>query len=277
MRTGVIFACTIIDHNRAFVLHKFLQTFKDYFSDCDLYIGINPVSIQETESIIEKYNLNSTMGRVEDSLYSESDASAYQLGLRLLKQSQQTYDNYWFIHTKSGVNSHSDYLREWYLDEFLKQRNSIEKFLALNPNIGSYGKLAIEFRDVDNTDVEIPLYENSKTVDLPNTHAPFYYLHSIYVLSCKPIEKFLSLITDKWFTTKLDRYYFEGVFYFIVSRAGYFPYVSNRYSCNGKDLKPLMDKWIVENTLEHYNDYLDKYETNYTFNQLTPPYASSNS
>ena len=112
MKSCIIFACTIISESRLIVLHRFLETFKLHFSDCDIFIGINPNSLQHVEEIIDSYDLNVlSMQRCSEELYSFSDASAYQIALKQLYQSKNEYENYWFVHTKSGVNEHSNYLR----------------------------------------------------------------------------------------------------------------------------------------------------------------------
>jgi hypothetical protein len=121
-------------------------------------------------------------------------------------------------------------------------------------------------------DTNIPLFQNVLTSDLPYTHANFFYIHTIYAIKGAVVDKFFKLITGDWFTTKLDRYYFEGVFPFIVSRLGYFPYVANGIDMNGESILELNNSWISENTLLSYKEYLPLHKTNYTFNQLNPPY-----
>jgi hypothetical protein len=37
-----------------------------------------------------------------------------------------------------------------------------------------------------------------------------------------------------------------------------------------------IDSWIKENNLNQYNYLLNNFKTNYTFNQLEPPYVSRN-
>jgi hypothetical protein len=279
MSSCIIFAVAILSKDREFVLRRFLETFKSKFPDSDLYIGINPGSIDNIENIINEYNLNTQIAKVDPLLYNKSDASAYQAALKLLYNSGKKYNNYWFVHTKSGVNSHSDYLREWYINNFLSRRNYIENFINME-DIGSYGMLGVEFepsRVYNETDTEISLFENTISEDLPYTHANFFYIHTIYTLSNKPIEKFFSLITDKWFNSKLDRYYFEGIFPFIVSRSGYFPYIENGTSMNGISLLPHQLNWLNTNQLDlKYNYLIDKSQINYSFNQLRPPYVNSN-
>lgn len=281
MKNCVIFACTIISEQRIFVLHKFLQTFKDKFKDHDIFIGINSVSLNYIEDIIQTYNLNIvSMERCNTELYSESDASAYQVALKNVLRSGNTYENYWFVHTKSGVNEHSNYLREWYINNFLTHCNDIETFINSNSGIGSYGMLGVEFnefRDYGDTDCEIDLMKNTLTSSLPCTHSNFFYIHTIYVINHKPMKIFFDLITNKWFETKLDRYYFEGIFPFIVSRSGYYPYLENRYSCSDIDLHPYISRWVETNDLKIYKDYINSFKTEFTFKQEIPPYVISNS
>jgi len=274
MSSCIIFAATILSEDREFVLRRFLETFKSKFSDSDFYIGINPGSLDNIENIIGEYKLNSQIARANESLYSKSDASAYQIALKLLYNSNKKYDNYWFVHTKSGVNSHSDYLREWYINNFLNRRNYIENFINIE-DVGSYGILGLEYdlnRDYLETDIEINLRKNNISDELPYTHANFFYIHTLYVLTHEPIKIFFNLITDSWFNSKLDRYYFEGVFPFITSRSGYFPYLENRISMNGIDLLPYQLDWLKNNHLESkYGHLVNKFKTNYIFNQLHPP------
>lgn len=276
MKNGcIIFSCTIFSEDRIFVLRRFLETFKLIYSDTDIYIGINHGSLYNIEDIISEYQLNTISSRSNALLYSKSDASGYQVALKLLLESNKEYDYYWFVHTKSGVNLYSDYLREWYIDNFLSDRQNVEMFLNNYDDIESYGMLGLEYipdKIYNETDTEIDLFKNNITDELPYTHSNFFYLHTIYVLTHKPISVFFKLITNVWFESKLDTYYFEGVFPFIVSRLGYFPYVSNRIDNNGGDILKLNKKWIDDNHLEKYEKYLNLHKSSYSFNQLSPPY-----
>lgn len=280
MKSCIIFSCTILSENRLIVLQEFLQSFKNNFLDADIFIGINPGSLTAVDELINASGLNIiSIRRCHETLYSLSDASGYQVALQDLYASGRTYDNYWFIHTKGGVNDHSDYLRGWYINNFLGNRTSIESFMNNDIEIGSYGLLGMEFdynRQYTETDCEIDLFKNTLTDQLPYTHANFFYIHTIYVISKKPIQTFFNLISDNWFNTKLDRYYFEGVFPFIVSRSGYFPYIENQFSCNGLDLHLGIEHWISENNLEKYKKYTNIFKTNFKFHQLSPPYVNSN-
>ena len=280
MSSCILFACSIAE-GRDFVLHDFLNSFVKHHKDSDIYIGINPnTNSYKIEEIIKGYNLNTSISHVKPELYSNSDASAFQVSLKMLLDSGKKYDNYWFIHTKGGFNSHSDYLRKWYIDNFISKRLDIESFFKQNEDVGSYGILGLEYNPntkYEDTDVEIRLWNNDISDDLPCTHANFFYIHTIYCLTHKPIDKFFNLTTDKWFSTQLDRYYFEGVFPFIVSRSGYFPYLENRMSMTGNDLLYCTIDWLKKNGLDaKYKHLTDLFKTNYTFDQLKPPYVNSN-
>ena len=272
----VIFSCTILSIERLFVLQDFIKEFKKDFIDCDFYVGINHNSIREVEATITSSNLKlKGMMRATEDLYTNSDASGYQLALKLAKLSSTEYETYWFIHTKSGVNEHSDYLRQWYIDNFLAHRYYIENFLQKHTNIGSYGMLSRAYNPKEHyqeQDTEINLFKNVLSSDLPCTHANFFYIHTIYAIKGILVDKFFNLTTDIWFNMRLDRYYFEGIFPFIVSRLGYFPYVSNSIDLEGNNIVELNRLWIAENKLDAYTNYLELHHTDYSFHQLMPPY-----
>lgn len=276
----IIFACSILTEDRLFVLKEFLDEFEKDFSDSDIYVGINPGTVPSAKKLLKESKLNIvSIKSTSAKLYSLSDASAYQVALKSLKDSGKVYENYWFIHTKGGVNSHSDFIRGWYIRNLLQDRSYVENFLAENTDVGSYGILGLEYDKnliYSETDTEISLFENNITKELPCTHAHFFYIHTLYVMRKEVVEKFFSLITDKWFSSRLDRYYFEGVFPFIVSRSGYFPYISNKRSMNGLDIAGLHRSWILDNNLISYEKYLDLYRTDHDFDQLNPHYDHSN-
>lgn len=277
MTSCILFACSIFDEKRIFILRNFLESFKNNFKDCTIYVGINPGCLQSIESIIAEYNLDTVIGYVPTKLYSFSDASAYQCALQLLKDSNKQYDYYWFIHTKGGVNTHSTYLHTWYIHNLINDRNNIESFLSKYEGIGSYGLLGMEWEKnkfYEQYDTDLDLFTNTNS--LPYTHAHFFYIHTLYVIKHIAIEKFFDLASIVWFNSKLDRYYFEGIFYLIVSRMGLFPYLANRTSNTGRDLYEFTAQWIRDNNLSKYEKYLDLYTVNFDFNQLGPSDVISN-
>ena len=279
-RSCIIFSCTILSKDRLFVLEEFLQEFENNFKDCDIYVGINPPSIADIEERLARTSLRiKGVKRAPQHLYTESDASGFQTALQLANASGMSYENCWFVHTKGGVNEHSNYLRKWYIVELLGNRKYVEGVLCSSNYIGSYGMLGLEFdknKHYNETDTDIPIFTNKLTEALPYTHANFFYIHTLFVVKYEIVSKFLSLISEQWFITKLDRYYFEGIFPFIVSRLGYFPYIDNNRTMNGLSIDTLNREWIVENNLHKLTDCLGKSAKDYYFNQLTPPYVTSN-
>jgi hypothetical protein len=279
-KSCILFACTILSEDRLHVLTEFIEQFQLNFSDSDLFIGINPGSIPVVEELILDSGLRiKAMSRVSEELYTESDASAYQLALNLLKQSGDRYEYCWFVHTKGGVNSHSDYLRKWYIDNFLEDRFRIENLMRDFPNIGSYAMLGVEFdcnRTYSEQDELLPIFSKEVTKDFPFPFIEYFYIHTLYVIKGNIMENFFSILPQEWFNTKLNRYYFEGVFPFLVSRTGYLPFLSNTRSMNGVDLKAVQSSWILNNNLISYDEILNVPTQDYHFHQLNPPYVSSN-
>jgi hypothetical protein len=276
-RSCVLFACTILSEERVRVLQDFLESFRKDFCDCDIYVGINPDSLPIVEHLIESSDLRvKGVARAPKELYTLSDTSAYQAAIKLVNQSNEHYEAYWFIHTKGGVNAHSDYLRKWYIDNLLSDRSAVEDFLAAHRYIGSYGMLGLAFdpqKAYREQDTDISLFQNNLTKELPYTHANFFYIHTLYVVKGEIVRSFLQLIQESWFESRLDRYYFEGIFPFVVSRLGYFPYIANSVDMNGQDLLSLNESWLQENNLPH-SKYLHLYKTSFEFDQLNPPYPN---
>lgn len=279
-KSCILFACTILSEDRLHVLTEFIEQFQSNFSDSDLFIGINPDSIPVVEELLLNSGLRiKAMSRVSEELYTESDASAYQLTLNLLKQSKIDYEYCWFIHTKGGVNSHSDYLRKWYMDNFLEHRSDIENFIRDLPEIGSYAMLGVEFdryRTYSEQDELLPIFSKEITKDFPFPFIEYFYIHTLYLIKGNIVKNFFSIIPSEWFQTKLNRYYFEGVFPFLVSRTGYLPFLSNTRSMNGIDLKAIQSDWILDNNPTSYSKILNIPTQDYHFHQLNPPYVSSN-
>lgn len=273
MKSCVIFSCTVFSLDRIHVLNEFIDTFKNHFSDCDFYIGVNYGSIPEVEEVLRESKLNIKVGRVLDPMYyTESDAGAYQAALKLLWESNQRYDSYWFVHTKGAVNTYSDYLRYWYIENYLKNRIEVDEII--NKGVGSYGMLAVHTPPGHYNpfpDVEVPLFENVITSEFPFPKIEYFYIHTLYTIGRKPMDVFLDTITSGFFNTKLNRYYFEGVFPYLVCRTGHYPYINNIIDCNGVDLMPEIRRWISVNNLESLNEHLSLPVRRYDFAQQSPP------
>jgi hypothetical protein len=261
MKSVIIFAASIFKEERLYVLREFLQSFSENFKDCDFYIGVNYGSIPNLEDVIKEYNLNCEVSRVTNAkLYTESDASAYQEALKLLKNSGKRYDLYWFLHTKGSVNDRVNE-RKMYIDEYLLNRNKIEQMFESHPLLGSYGlrgnpivgdgAISICY------DVEIPLTHNEKTPYFSCTRNDWIYIETLYIIRKEPVDTFLDNTTDVFYSTKLNRWYFEQNFQWVTTRCGYFPYIIQKPSFTKSiDINEITKRWIEENNLPHLLPHL---------------------
>lgn len=269
----IIFACSILSKDRLFVLHEFLNSFQENFSECDIYVGINYNSILEVEDVLNKSNLKIIHGRSTEELYSYSDASAYQHALKLLYQSKKKYKSYWFIHSKGAVHTHSDYLRGWYIQKLINNRTNIESILELG--VGSYGLLGYltpsEQDQPYGYDVDLPLFSIDTNETFKYSRMPYCYQHSLFVINEGPMNIFLDKVTPKFFSTKLNTYFFEGAMPLLVSKTGHYMYIDN-ILVSEIDITSFISKWIEKNNLQHLYKYLINLKTRkYKYHQAYPP------
>lgn len=265
MKSCVVFAVTIFDVSKLYVLREYLDVFKRDYSNCDIYIGINHGSVNEIESVIDSYQLNTFSIRNTEDLYNTSDASAYQVALKHLKASGNRYDLYWFAHTKGGVNGR-DYERNLYLNELFGKRDEIELLFKTHGHIGSYGLRGVSGGAAGdewatfNRDHVIDICTNIATDKLPYTHINWSYIETMYVLNKQSIETFFDITTDEFYNTKInDRWYFETIFPWVASRCGYFPYIRQEgcFFNNSISLKSITKSWIIENNLLYLMNYIN--------------------
>lgn len=264
MSSCVIFAVSIFEEHKLHVLREFMDMFKDKFSDCDFYIGINYNSTDSVEATIQSYNLNTFTKRITSpDLYTGSDAGAYQLALSLLKESKMSYDYCWFAHTKGAVN-HRPAERSMYINELYNNRRFIESFMAEYPLIGSYALRGVSSSaaghdwSVFNNDHVIDICSNKKHDALIYSHVDWSYIETMYVIKGNLVDTFLKLTNELFFNTKIQEpCYFEITMPWIVSRCGYFPYIKQEKCFWGSvNLKDITSKWILNNGLQPLQKYL---------------------
>lgn len=134
MKKAVIFASYIPTPDKIYIGTEFLDYFKEFYSDYDLYVGVNP-SCTEWIQILNERGIKYKV--TESDKVVNSDVSSYQSALKLLKDSNEKYDLYTFAHTK-GVTSHAHTFRKEVFDNFLGKKNEIENLFINNENIGLY-------------------------------------------------------------------------------------------------------------------------------------------
>src|ERR1700722_5669283 len=88
----------------------YLSYIRDFFGDCDVYIGVNVgtdlIWVDQIESIFPDANV----ALVDPEMAVDSDVSGFQAALKLVKDSGNEYKNIYFMHSK-GISYPSD--RQW--------------------------------------------------------------------------------------------------------------------------------------------------------------------
>ncbi len=217
MKKCIVFASYIPTPDKLFVGIELLNKFVESFSEYDIYIGINN-SCQEWYDCIEEYSkkLNIFSETTPEHLIIDSDASAFQSALRLLKSTGNKYEIYWFGHTK-GATSGSHGIRKMISDIFWDKKKIIEQkiieegFSIYSPYMG-----VTSVKNYMNTTLTLFIngYENN---DLSSYFT--FWVHNGDV-----INRFLDESKDIFYNNKLidfkttdgnnylDRYFFERDF-----------------------------------------------------------------
>lgn len=263
MKVCVVFAASVYEASKLYVLEEFCSVFRCFFSDAEFVVGINYGSLPWVEKAFK--GLNCRFCRIKSGqryLYTWSDASAFQAALWLLKLGHAHHDLYWFCHTKGGVNRR-DTVRRLYLDEVFKKRESIEAMFVRHPRVGSWGLRGVSVSASGtnwadyNVDCCIPICENVKSDRFPASHVNWSYIDTMFVLHKSPMETYLQSVPVSFFVSRLDSWYFETVMPWTASRCGYFPYVRDPLDYFGRcDLRHVTRAWINENALP-FEDYLN--------------------
>lgn len=110
-----------------------------------------------------------------------------------------------------------------------------------------------------NVDLVVPVCANTKFPPFNCTHVNWSYLEGMYVLKGVAVDAYVKLLTDAYFDTRMDRYYFETVPPWLPSRCGYFPYVKRKmcfWAHLNRNLQDVTKQWIDENNLTDLNPYL---------------------
>jgi len=262
-KSCVIFGVSVQNEDKLYVLHDFLRLIKSKYIDCKVFVGINYNNHPDIETIIDSYNLDVVYERLQDdSMYTGSDDSAYQLALKLFYADPVRYDVCWFMHTKGGFNGR-DVERKLYIEEFFAKRLFIESKFAQLPNLGVYGYRAGEYW-VDSTNPVDPhitnkfmeAFWNEGSIDNFNySFCKAIIVETMFALNASLMYKFLDTYKE-FFDTKLRRYFFEcEITNFLTSRSGYYPAIMTGNWATGANMDPIIDEWIKENQLTHLQQY----------------------
>lgn len=231
MKSAVIFASFVPDREKLFIAKEMLDKVIEHFSDCDLFIGVNPSCIEWIELIEEyKKKINLYYKITENDKIINSDASAYQTALSLYKEKNLNHDLIWFAHTK-GVTSGSP-LRYSVYKIFFNKRNEIETLFKEKNNLGLFMPWMIrqlpKNRDyVENNLKHILVGDKFKKCSDLTGHYTFYTIRgeiiNQFLIDVEPDffnKNLLSLGVEQ----KFDAYFFERDFPMIIEKYGYESY-----------------------------------------------------
>jgi len=221
---ALVFASYVPNHAGMKIIHEMFDVYMQYFADCDIYVGINgnpcPEYIEYLDSLKDKLNI--TYSITPKKLEINSDVSAYQTALKLLKESEKTYEYIWFGHTKGMTNNTSEW-RKIFIKEFFIKRNYITDLLN-NSNAGTYSLYLAKYRGVNQFK---DILEQYYKFDKPYFYT-YLYLFTFYVIKGKYLHPFLNNCTNNFYDTNLvsngaDIYMFERDIPHIAWRQGGYP------------------------------------------------------
>lgn len=229
---AIVFAAYIPAPDRIWLGQMFLNSFKAYYSDCDIYVGNNS-PCQEWLDVLNSSDLNINHVTADKNLELDSDASAYQAALNSLRESGKEYDIVWFVHTKSATRSVFMHLVLEIFDRFINRRDLVEESFS-DPAIGAFLPYTAK---VDERHISGPL-----DVILPKTenqHSGISSYYTFYAIRGSVIKHFVDkVLPDFWIKRitdwsypldggdinneeqSFDRYFFEREFPMVFERLG---------------------------------------------------------
>lgn len=212
---------------------EMLNYLEEHFSDCDLYVGINPSPYASLGiSLLKESKLNFRYLEVSAELDAKSDASGFQAALLLMKQADAAYDIVYFMHLKgaslteeySTIDSAGNRIEINVLRSFLeifKNRAQINELFHSNPKVGTFSHLLGKSR-TPTPDVTSTLMQ----FDYP----PFFtYLHfyTFYAAKGSAVHRILTSAKATFWNSNLakvsDIYFFERDFTQMIWRQGLLP------------------------------------------------------
>lgn len=274
----VLFAVGIDLDTKMYVLDEYITMLKNNFSDCDIYAGINFTANSNIENKLKNSELNIQYERITNpAFHILSDASSYQLALKMMMDSGKKYDVVWFVHTKGGHNSRDD-IRSLYINNFFPKRNYIEgKFEELE-HLGVFGYRAGHYNWNNETNDKClgisdriirDIWDGVPTKVLPYTYCKYIIIETMFAMRAEILYTYIKEYPE-FFETPLNklptgRWFIElELCNIIPTRMGYYPVVFFDYHEEFKrGLQFTIDNWIVENKLFHLLDYKVKLEDRY--------------
>lgn len=213
---AVVFAAFLPNIQRSQI---YMDHLKKHYSDCDVYIGLNS-SFPGAEEYLKSNGFHNVI-HVPKKLEVNSDASAFQAALLLLRSKNIEYETVYFTHTKgisyADPNSWMTSCRDYFVG-FCERRNLIDESLK-DPLIGGVSYVGRK-EPMNNggyskeMDDYCPTLKQTETDDIMS-------LITMYGIRGNIVKYFIDHCKDQFYTTKLDRYFFETSFPLIVDKSGF--------------------------------------------------------
>ena len=211
---AVVFAAYFPNRHRVQI---YLDTLKKYYKDCDVYIGLNS-SFPGANEYLESQGFPNVI-QVTKALEVNSDASAYQAALLLLRSTNKNYDIIYFSHSKGTSYPEETRWKEScndYFIQFMSRRSEVDNLIS--DTIG--GVSFVGRKEAMNTsgyskemDVYCSILKQKEVEDIMS-------LITMYAIKGSIVKYFLDNCITSFFTNKLDRYFFETSFPLIVDKSG---------------------------------------------------------
>lgn len=264
MKNCVVFAAFVNDDIGLLRLDNIITILEQYFINDDIFIGINPCSHQEL--IIEYFSKSKLSFRYNitpNHLVINSDASAYQTALKLLKNCEKIYDNIFFFHTKTVSP-------EYFINFFSINKEEYINLLHSNELFGAIGEkllLVSKFPEKSGLSNILSKYYNFNYGSLE-----YFYSTTFFMIKGKILHNFINNCNNSFFEELLttphepkgDRYYFERDFIHIVDKQGYLLLTKNVEIVGDGRYKELLNidlknfyKTQVKDWGKHYNILID--------------------
>jgi hypothetical protein len=248
------------------ILKEIIDKIKLSFNNVTIVIGFNPAEyLNEGIEMINQYNDIKIFYTVtDDKLACNSDASGYQSALKKVRDHKLNCDLYWFIHSKA-ITTGRYKERDFMIDDFINNKNSIIDLFKEKKFIGSYGDMVIQLATLKpnhkfSTPTESGNYLDKFYNFKIKTPFEYFYAKTFYVIRGEIINEFINNCHDSFFDdylsiyneNKTDIYFFERDFIRVVDKMGYV--LLGRVSSNGIS----DNRWGNIPTYETNKRYIDE-------------------
>ena len=245
---AVILSSWCPDESTFPVAMRTLAAVKEFYSDCDIYVGVNPPVYYPWIEALRSLGPNVHIEVVPDNLAVNSDASAFIHAVNAYRKTGKLYSAVFIGHTKS-VDSKLSHELDLVINKFWSQRQSHREIMNIHEDIGAvfpYSTLV---------DIHDHSYRLKDCIGAPYTQIPFMATMSFMTMDGDIFHKFAHALPDEFFTKNLvdelkyDRWFVERDVSFVPSFYGKVPFPLRIHSH--------ADKMVFG--LECYNEAIQKW------------------